>query len=315
MQLIPSIFDRFAQKHGVQVDAQAPAYVDLWLRNPSAHLPLPDLRHWYREPGLWVPLSCVVTLIDSRSAVPASNGGTTTQNTTDLDTTGATLIVIGVAARNVAVDATPITDNADGSSNGGFTALTGYGPAPQFGTMYTRLFWKKSPTTSGTHHWSVTTTGDYVSMGVLVFSGTDTTSPLVGETGGVSATASCKPGAITPNAAGDVSVTYVGWAFSDPSILTWTRDKHGGFLPSMGYGIAHYLAPNTSALDPEWTGGAEDATAVHAIFKIASGGGGGSRGLFMTPPLNGLGVGGSFFRDPLQSQAIRKDRIYVPARY
>lgn len=49
-------------------------------------------------------------------------------------------------------------------------------------------------------------------------------------------------------------------------------------------------------------------------FKIAAGGGG-SRGLFLTPPVSGIGIGGSFFRNPLQApmQMVRRDRIFVPA--
>lgn len=47
--------------------------------------------------------------------------------------------------------------------------------------------------------------------------------------------------------------------------------------------------------------------------------GGAAPSLFRTPSLSGLGVGGSFFRDPLQGQPrpqpsafVRRDRIYVP---
>lgn len=47
-------------------------------------------------------------------------------------------------------------------------------------------------------------------------------------------------------------------------------------------------------------------------------GGGGTRGLFCVPPVSGIGIGGSFFRDPLQSAPrgmVRRDRIFVPERF
>lgn len=56
-------------------------------------------------------------------------------------------------------------------------------------------------------------------------------------------------------------------------------------------------------------------TAWMLIALAPDGGGGGGRGLFRTPPMNGMGVGGSFFRDPLAAplQMVRRDRIFVPA--
>lgn len=45
-----------------------------------------------------------------------------------------------------------------------------------------------------------------------------------------------------------------------------------------------------------------DVALVLAIFKLPAAGG---RGLFRTPPVSGIGVGGSFFRDPLQGIQAR----------
>lgn len=57
-----------------------------------------------------------------------------------------------------------------------------------------------------------------------------------------------------------------------------------------------------------------DGDAIIGTWKGAAGGGGG-RGLFMTAPVSGIGVGGSFFRNPLQAPyaMVRRESLFVPA--
>ena len=57
------------------------------------------------------------------------------------------------------------------------------------------------------------------------------------------------------------------------------------------------LTATVSNKEASGTAGSAQWLSITASFIIT---GGGARGLFRTPPLSGIGIGGSFFRDPLQ---------------
>lgn len=61
-----------------------------------------------------------------------------------------------------------------------------------------------------------------------------------------------------------------------------------------------------------WTLAASRQWACYAVAFQETGGG--ARGLFRTSPMNGVGIGGSFFRDALSAPYTMRNRIYVPAR-
>lgn len=67
---------RFQDRVGVAVDPYSIAYVNHWLRHPDPRLPPPDLRHWYREPGLWLPLSLAVAFENSKRFADSPNAFT-----------------------------------------------------------------------------------------------------------------------------------------------------------------------------------------------------------------------------------------------
>ena len=85
---------------------------------------------------------------------------------------------------------------------------------------------------------------------------------------------------------------------------------------------------SSAGIDPYFADGYHITTASEAAVATCSSGTwqilaasfkGVTRGLFRPPSLSGVGVGGSFFRDPLQGRArphpsafVRHDRIYVP---
>lgn len=96
-----------------------------------------------------------------------------------------------------------------------------------------------------------------------------------------------------------------GTGYSTP-----VKEDSGSFVSDM-----YHIVSTSEAATATGTGSNE--WNILAVAFVASGGGGGGRGLFMTPSLSGSGIGGSFFRDPLQAreQMTRRDRIYVPERY
>jgi hypothetical protein len=97
------------------------------------------------------------------------------------------------------------------------------------------------------------------------------------------------------------------------STLEFNEGGSGAF--AFGGAAASRSSAGAGALTVGFTGTLLGGNSLGGIeIKIAAGGGG-ARGLFMTPPVSGLGVGGSFFRDPLQApaQMVKRDRIFIPA--
>lgn len=87
--------------------------------------------------------------------------------------------------------------------------------------------------------------------------------------------------------------TNVTWSGSETGVsLTFSTTTLNLALTSAGY----------------WT--------IAHLF-VSQGGGSPSRGLFRTSPVSGVGIGGSFFRDPLQAreQMVKRNQIFVPERY
>lgn len=84
------------------------------------------------------------------------------------------------------------------------------------------------------------------------------------------------------------SVPAAGTGYSTP-----VREDSSGYISDM-----YHIVSTSEAATATGTG--SNPWAILAAAFLASGGGGGGRGLFMTPSLSGAGIGGSFFRDPLQ---------------
>jgi hypothetical protein len=178
-----------------------------------------------------------------------------------------------------------------------------------------RVFYCIAPSTSATHTFTLTKSGDYPDVSVFAFhaGGTVTYNQ---ESGAVNSSDAytLAPGSLTL-ASGELAITGIG-GYYVPNPDPPTVDS--SFLPSpvvftdnlaIGQNVmsasAYLIASGAGAVSPTWTFGSGGTfikmAAVMATFLDSGGGGGGGRGVFRpAEPLGGVGIGGSFFKDPLQ---------------
>ncbi len=227
--------------------------------------------------------------------------------TTAIDTTGADLLAVVLAWYQAVADPT-LVDSASNS----WTGRTKYRST----NRSVQVLYVQAPTTSATHTFTASTggAGEYPTICISAWSGSVAT-PYEAENGATTssatslATGSASPtttdlfitgcaqggtsGSLTLSAGFTATETFIGTSFA----------VEGG----MGY------ATSASAQSATWNFASNEAAVTIAAFKGT--GGGATRGLFMTPPLSGAGIGGAFYRDPLQApaQMVRHDRLFVPA--
>lgn len=153
----------------------------------------------------------------------------------------------------------------------------------------------------------------YRAVVIFEFSGAATSGVLDQAQGGqAGATATASTGSFTLAAASELLIAItVGTQTITGSLATTTNFAISGDAAKYyldQYGIVSSNQAVTS------TDSGTGSGIFGASFKAAAGGA--TRGLFRTPSLGGVGVGGSFFRDPLQAreQMVRKGELYVPER-
>lgn len=154
-------------------------------------------------------------------------------------------------------------------------------------------------------------------------SGCDTTAPLDGHTDGANTVAgggtdTISTGVFTTTANGDfLASAMASGAQSGQTVAAGTgytlQVSDNGHSEMFATESQIQTSSSASTVGLFSPGGFSVVIVTAASFKAATGGG--SRGLFRTPPMSGLGGGGSFFRDPLAApmQMVRRDRIFVPA--
>lgn len=70
-------------------------------------------------------------------------------------------------------------------------------------------------------------------------------------------------------------------------------------------GEAQYkIVATTTSDQADWTLSPTNGNTIAVLLSIKQSGGAAARGLFLTPPLSGVGIGGSFFRNPLQGAHV-----------
>lgn len=227
-----------------------------------------------------------------------ANGATAT--TTAVNMTGADLIVV-TAGWDKRQTAPTFSDSLSNTWTQG-TVITDTADF-QAGSLY----WSHVSSVGVAQTFSLTGGASVVSLAVAGFSGS-TATPLDNQSTGADnvGVTTVQPGSITPTLTTYLVVTGVysygsNWTVTGPSI------NSSYVIPTGGYQAANanisaiaYRLTNSGATNPTWTtgnSGARGQVAEIASFKV--GGGGATQGLFMQTPMNGLGVGGPFFANPL----------------
>lgn len=222
------------------------------------------------------------------------------------DTSSATLIVV-VVSTYVAAGATfgGITDSRTNT----WRTLTGKNGL-SYGCRISYSYDNSgSALSTGTGHTFNTTNNgstSYPAIAVFSFTGTDLTSAVYvsPDTGSAnSATATYSPGTITPTS-GNLLVSgmvdNVSGSLTVDSGFSTIVTAGPVAAGSVRVGGAYLITGSGSAVNPTWNSSLDEHEVVMAQFLAGSGGGGGSRGLFRVPSPLGVGIGGSFFSDPLQ---------------
>lgn len=230
------------------------------------------------------------------SVAAAINGNNAT--TGAIDTTGANLIVVISGA----VSATPsITDSKSNS----WTDLTVYGSTLTGHISYS------SPSSVGSGHTFTANGSGNPCLAVMAFSGS-VGSPFDGaENGGNTAAGmSQASGNVTPSTTGCLVVTGLIYNV-DPNTVSVTAP----FTPAtvgiaavsgltFGAYFSHEIQTSIVSRNPTWSLSTAPSFMTVPIAVFSSGGSGGGRGLFRISPILGIGIGGSFFRDPLQGRSL-----------
>lgn len=179
-----------------------------------------------------------------------------------IDTTGATLAIIGV------VSYTAIGSVSDSKGNT-WTPLTLYGDAGT--TRQARFYYCVNPTVGSGHTFS--TSGTLTSIFVLAFSGNAAT-PFDRENGaGTDGTTTFQPGSVTPSQANEIVVSMVGYFSSDVNATInsgFTRVDVTDFNSGSNLAGAIAWKQQTSATseNPTWTiGSSADGVANIATFE------------------------------------------------
>lgn len=239
--------------------------------------------------------------------VAASVGGNnTTVTTSAVDTSGANLLVMIVTGFN------PPNNTPTDSKSNTWTATTA--------VSGTRFYYAWNPTSVGSGHTFTWNENVFAGISVLAFGGVQTSSdPLDTRTGNAAATS---PGSISPAVSGELFVATIGgdgssWdAETESTVFTLPTNGRVAYVGSTTEAAQGWYQINTdsTARNPVFSGPSSWCNMI--AFKPSAGGGGG-RGLFRAPSQSGVGIGGSFFRDPLQAreQMVKRHHIYVPERY
>lgn len=114
-----------------------------------------------------------------------------------------------------------------------------------------------------------------------------------------------------PNCSGTTSdanemLVWGAGTFANPSGTTQptgftTRQAMSATVSLASADVIQTVAGAASSTGASYTGGSNEPAGAMLVGlrPVAAGG---TRGLFFTPPLSGMGIGGSFFRDPLQAR-------------
>lgn len=182
--------------------------------------------------------------------------------TAGINTSGADLIVLVVTTYDG--DGPTPTD-----SNGNtWTALTLRGNAND---AQCQIWYSYSPSVGSGHTFSVSTSTDFPSIGVLAFSGA-AASPFDQQNGARSGAGTVQPGSVTPSEDNEVIVTgYGGYSQAISSInsgFTLANSHTFSSGQRLTTGTAYLIQTTAAAVNPTWTlAGTSENSAAIATFK------------------------------------------------
>lgn len=203
----------------------------------------------------------------------------TTSATTDaINTTGASLLVVGVANYRTGA---PFSNNAyslTDSKGNTWAKLNTYFQ----GDTEVALFYCKNPTVGTNHTFTFSNTNGYPSIAASAYSGTDTSQNADQQNGaGASSASSLATGSVPPSTDNQLLVAFIGTtaASRDPGSIDagFSLTDHAQANPGdgLGLGMAYKVQTTAAAVNPTFsiTGGTAQLAAAIATFKAASGGG------------------------------------------
>lgn len=93
---------------------QSWGYADAYLRQPERHAQRPMAPFWYREPGLWLPLSCAI--VRTQVTYRASDAPVTSLSTPSITTTSGNLVVVITRTGDAAPPTPTVSLLSDGTN-------------------------------------------------------------------------------------------------------------------------------------------------------------------------------------------------------
>lgn len=206
-------------------------------------------------------------------ASAAANGATTGA----IDTTGANLIVIGVAGFTFGQPTGTPTD----SESNTWLPLSSY---ENGGVINAQIFYAYNPTTSASHTFTASGFFGTYSVAVQAWNGS-ASSPFDQENGngGFAGGSTLAPGSVTPSTNDQLVVSVLGYGGGPATTIVsigdgFTISDQTGTTPAYVIGMAYLIQTTAAAVNPTWTlDDAPNAAATAIATFEASGGGGGGK--------------------------------------
>lgn len=203
-----------------------------------------------------------IALVSSAGAAGTDSSVTTSA----IDTTGATLLVVGIAKDSGG------TISLSDSKGNSWTALT----ATTQGSTRCILYYAANPTVGGSHTFSNTGAFNYSSICVAAFSGVATTTPFDQENGAGASSTTLATGSVTPTEDNELVITHLAFSGSGlPTSIdggfTETNDVEFGGGNNYGSTMAYLIQTTAAAANPTWTRTNSNPMATRiATFKAAA---------------------------------------------